>query len=152
MPTRLDINNGNAILASIAAQLIPTIGSKTERCPMPFNRLTAVPAILSYVAIAFAMLLFVQMTGATTAHAQSLSACETYAHNQARRATRGTTTSSMARNAIGGAVVGSLIDGRSGARRGANLGLGAGLISGNIAAYNQYETEFNRAFRRCMRI
>lgn len=58
----------------------------------------------------------------------------------------------MARNVIGGAEIGSHIDGRSGARRGANLGLGATLLSGSIAAYGEYERQFNRAFRRCMRI
>ncbi len=114
--------------------------------------LIAVPGLLTSVAIVAGTLSVVQIADSTPAHAQSVSACESYAHDRARRATRGTTGSSMARNALGGAAIGSLVDGRSGARRGANLGLGAGLLTGSISAHNQYETEFNRAFRRCMRI
>lgn len=110
------------------------------------------PAAVIWAAIVVATGTVLPLAGATSANAQSVSACESYAHDRARRATRGTTSQSMARNALGAAAIGSLVDGRQGARRGANLGLGAGLLSGSISAYNQYETEFNRAFRRCMRI
>ena len=110
------------------------------------------PAAVIWAAIVVATVTVLQFSNATSAHAQSLSACENYAHEQARRATRGTTSGSMARNALGGAVIGSLVDGRQGARRGANLGLGAGLFAGGIAANGDYERHFNSAFRRCMRI
>jgi len=105
-----------------------------------------------WAAIVVATMTVLQFSNATSAHAQSVSACDSYAHEQARRATRGTTSGSMARNALGGAVIGSLVDGRQGARRGANLGLGAGFFAGGVAANGDYERHFNSAFRRCMRI
>ena len=122
---------------------------QTRICPL---WTIATPLILAWVAIVVTTVTVLQFPTATTAHAQSISACESYAHNQASRMTRGTTSGSMARNALGGAVIGSLVDGRQGARRGANLGLGTGLVTGSIAAYGEYERHFNSAFRRCMRI
>ena len=83
---------------------------------------------------------------------RAISACDRYAHDYARRRTRGNIAGSAARSALVGAGVGSLVDGRQGARRGANLGLGAALMSGTITAYGEYERHFNSAFRRCMRI
>jgi hypothetical protein len=110
------------------------------------------PAAVIWAGIVLATMTVLPFAATTSAHAQSFSACESYAHDRARRATRGSTANSMARNALGGAVIGSLVDGRQGARRGANLGLGAGLLTGSITAYGEYEREFNSAFRRCMRI
>ena len=74
----------------------------------------------------------VQFGGTTPAHAQSVSACDSYAHNYARSRTRGSVAGSAVRNTLVGAGIGSLVDGRSGARRGANLGLGAGIIGGEL--------------------
>jgi hypothetical protein len=84
-------------------------------------RLTAASRLLTGVLIFAGSLAVFQVAVSIPAQAQSVSACESYAHDRARRATRGTTANSMARNALGGAAIGSLVDGRSGARRGANL-------------------------------
>jgi hypothetical protein len=108
--------------------------------------------VLTCVALVVATLVIFQFSDATPAQAQSVSRCDSYAHDYARRRTRGNVTSSAVRNTLVGAGIGSLIDGRGGARSWAGLGLGAGLLGGGIAAYNDYETHFNRAFRRCMRI
>ena len=110
------------------------------------------PAALAYVGTVLVAVTFFQFGGATSVNAQSVSACDSYAHNYARSRTRGSATGSVARNTLVGAGIGSLLDGRRGARRGATLGLGAGIVGGGIAAYNDYELHFNRAFRRCMRI
>lgn len=110
------------------------------------------PVAVIWAAIIVATVTVLQFSNATSAHAQSVSACDSYAHNYARRRTQGSATGSAARNALGGAAIGSLVGGRQGARRGANLGLGTGLLTGSIAAHNDYERHFNSAFRRCMRI
>jgi hypothetical protein len=119
---------------------------------MRVSLMIVTPAALIYAgAVLFAVTIF-QFGSTTPTRAQSVSACDSYAHNYARSRTRGSVAGSAVRNTLIGAGIGSLVDGRSGARRGANLGLGAGIIGGGIAAYNDYELHFNRAFRRCMRI
>jgi hypothetical protein len=119
---------------------------------MRLNPTIVTPAASIYAGAVLAAVTIFQFGGATPAYAQSVSACDSYAHNYARSRTRGNVTGSAVRNTLVGAGIGSLIDGRQGARRGAQLGLGAGIIGGGISAYNEYETHFNRAFRRCMRI
>jgi hypothetical protein len=120
--------------------------------PMFPRWMIAAPIALTWTAIVVATVTVLQFPTTTAAQAQSVSACDSYAHNYARNRTRGHVPGSAARNALGGAIIGSLVDGRQGARQGASLGLGAGLFAGGIAANNDYERHFNSAFRRCMRI
>lgn len=105
-------------------------------------------SVLCWIAIVGSVVTVSQFSVTTQAQAQSSSACERYAHDQARRRSQRDALGSAATGALVGAGIGSLVNNSRGARRGAALGAGASLLTVN----SEYERHFNRAYRRCMGI
>ena len=95
-------------------------------------------------------LVFGTLTAPTPAAAR-YEYCESYAHDFARRNSRGAVIGGGVRGAVGGAIVGGIADGRRGARRGARVGGAVGAIAGGAHRVQSYSYLYDEAFRRCLR-
>jgi len=114
------------------------------------HRLLRVSSKLAVLA-ASAAIVAVGTLAASTPAAARYEYCESYAHDFARRNSRGAVIGGGVRGAVGGAIVGGIADGRRGARRGARVGGAVGAIAGGAHRVHSYSYLYDDAFRRCMR-
>lgn len=90
--------------------------------------------------------------GLGMSYAQS-ARCDAYARDFADRHSNagGNILGGAMAGAAGGALLGGIIGGGSGAGQGAAIGAGVGALSGGAAQANNWQYNYDRAYRACMR-